>query len=225
VKLATRLYVTGAVATKREAAEAAGINGSYFSIAGKRPDVQEFADELDRKLAEKTITLSAAIEELSRKALRTMGSLMDSNNQAIQYKASSDILDRNPETSKTHKHQVSSFSLSGEDAKSLAHALVKSTEARRLYGQDVQSDFVRIPIAEVDQDAGQRLLPPEVRRLDEGGDVSAQGRGPSSTQGTSDLSEGPAAERSAAEEHETEVEGPVVHDFDITKAGKQLRLM
>lgn len=149
------------------------MNPSYFNIvtqpghARSNPEVIKLMDDIEAAIHDKTVSLSSVIESVSREAISEMRDLMNnSNNEAIRLKASSDILDRNPETSKTQKHQLSAFSLGSEDAKALAAALVKSAEATRLYGQAAVGDFVRIP--QEPEDAGQRLLPAGLRQVDEG---------------------------------------------------------
>lgn len=173
IRHAARLYASGAVRTKQEAAEAVGVNPSYFNIvtqpghARSNPQIIELMDEIERSIHDKTVSLSSVIEAVSREAVEEMRDLINnSQNEAIRLKAASDILDRNPETSKTQKHQLSSFSLGSEDAKALAAALVKSAEAQRLYGHVGKGDFVRIPMEA--EDAGQFPLSAEVRRLNEG---------------------------------------------------------
>lgn len=173
IRHAARLYASGAVKTKQEAAEAVGVNPSYFNIvtqpghARSNPEIIKLMDEIEERIHDKTVALSSVIESVSREALSEMRDLLNnSNNEAIRLKAASDILDRNPETSKTQKHQLSSFSLGSEDAKTLAAALVKSAEAQRLYGAAAVGDFVKIP--QEPDDAQRNPLPAEIRSLNEG---------------------------------------------------------
>lgn len=174
IRHAARLYASGAVKTKQEAAEAVGVSPSYFNIvtqpghARSNPEIIKLMDEIETAIHDKTVSLSSVIEMVSREAVDEMRDLINhSQNEAIRLKAASDILDRNPETSKTQKHQLSSFSLGSEDAKALAAALVKSAEAQKLYGSQVMGDFVKIP-QEAEDNAGQLPHTTEVRRLDEG---------------------------------------------------------
>lgn len=182
IRHAARLYASGAVKTKQEAAEAVGVNPSYFNIvtqpghARSKPEIIALMDDIERSIHDKTVSLSSVIENVSREAVSEMRDLLNhSQNEAIRLKAASDILDRNPETSKTQKHQLSSFSLGSEDAKSLAAALVKSAEAQRLYAQAAAGDYVRIPQEADgaspqigDYNARQGLLFTEVRQVNQG---------------------------------------------------------
>lgn len=152
VKLASRLYASGSVPTKEEAAKAAGLSPSYFYVASSpgngREEVHELMDQVDSDIHDKTIEMTATLISVGREALSEIRHLMKSTkNEAIKLGAAKDLADRSPETSKVQKHQVESLSLSGHDARQLASALVAATEARRLYGDQVNGDFIRVPIA------------------------------------------------------------------------------
>lgn len=208
IRHAARLYASGAVRTKQEAAEAVGVNPSYFNVITQpghsraNPEILEMMDEIERSISDKTVQLSSVIEHVSREALSEMRSLMlDSQNEAIRLKAASDILDRNPETSKTQKHQLSSFSLSGEDAKALAAALVKSAEAQQLYASQATGDFVRVPTEGDLTDAERQSLPAEVRRLHEGIAERALERIVAADEAIEHSDSRPAGEGPASQEH------------------------
>lgn len=85
--------------------------------------------------------MAAVIQGMSEKALERMNTLMDSNSEKIQLDAAKDILDRNPETSKTRKVQVESLSLTGRDVQSLAAALTRGAELKQLYAQAAVGDY------------------------------------------------------------------------------------
>lgn len=184
VKHACRLYASAAVATKEEAAEAVGLNPTYFNVITnpnhKRsmPEAIALIDEIQQRIEDKTVELSSVVQLVAREALQEVRSLMkNSQNEAIKLKAASDILDRNPDTSKTQKIQASSFSLSGEDAQQLSAALVAAANAQKAMGAPITGDYVRIPV-ELDQeteDAGQRLLTTTLRQVDEGKQLGASG--------------------------------------------------
>ena len=201
VKHACRLYASGAVATKSEAADAVGLNPTYFSVitqpGHKRamPEAIQLIDEIQQKIEDKTVDLSSVVQLVSREALQEVRNLMkESKNEAIKLKAASDILDRNPETSKTQKIQATSFSLGAEDAKQLAHALVVSARAQAEI-PPVTGDFVRIPVDRSEEeftDAGQRLLASASRQVDQIRELGAQGRGAETGDGAVDLPAGSA---------------------------------
>jgi hypothetical protein len=217
VKHACRLYASAAVSTKKEAAEAVGLNPSYFNVitqpghAKAMPEAIALIDEIQQKIEDKAVDLSSVVQLVSREALVEVRNLMkDSKNEAIKLKAASDILDRNPETSKTQKIQATSFSLSGEDAKQLAAALVLSAQAQSQI-PPVTGDFVRIPIDKSEEefeDAGQRLLSAALGQVDQVRELSAQGRGAETDGGTVNLPAGQTREGPAPQEHAQQ--GPVI---------------
>lgn len=208
VKHACRLYASAAVSTKKEAAEAVGLNPTYFNVITQpghkkaMPAAIALIEEIQQKIEDKTVDLSSIVQLASREALGEMTKLVHSQNEAIRLKAASDILDRNPETSKTQKIQASSFSLSGEDARQLAAALVFGARAQQEVGQ-VKDDFVRIPVDPTQEeelsDAGQRLLASTLRQVDQRRDLSAEGPRDESTGGGEHFSAGQAVSRPAPE--------------------------
>ena len=104
-------------------------------------------DDIERAIEDQTVSLSRVIAMASRKAAKTINKLMDSSNEHIQLKASSDILDRNPETSKTVKAQVSSFSIDSADVAEIAKALVETARIKeRLRDVDAKRDFVQVEV-------------------------------------------------------------------------------
>lgn len=152
--MATRLYATGACATKREASEAAGLHPSYFTMASNpnnpayNPKVTHLMDEIDAALNDKTIDMASILQMMGREAAKKMLTLMDHDNAAIQFKAAQDLLDRSPDTSKVQKHQVATFSLDNKDAKELTAALIATARMRAgIPDEVIEGDFVQIPIA------------------------------------------------------------------------------
>jgi hypothetical protein len=93
---------------------------------------------------EKAIDLSVVIRRLSAKALDTMAHLMDNGGENVRAKVAADILDRNPETTKTHKVQLDSFSLAGADIARLSSAMVESAKIRAEQPLPA-GDSVRLP--------------------------------------------------------------------------------
>jgi len=148
VKMAARLYASGAVKSKKAACEAVGLNPTYLSLLSREsvshPEIVSIIGDVDRAIHDKNIALSVVIAMAARKALGRVNGLVDSQNEHIALKAASDILDRNPETSKTQKLQVTSFSLEGQDAKEIAQALVRSAEVREKFNAIGEGDFVKI---------------------------------------------------------------------------------
>jgi hypothetical protein len=132
VRMALRLYQTGACKTKREASELAGLHPNYLTMltspnGGSEP-VKRLANDLSQMLDDETIDTSIIMRKLGRKALGKLASLMDSDNAHVSFKAAQDLADRAPETSKTQKVHLDTFSLSGQDAKEIAAALVEASK-------------------------------------------------------------------------------------------------
>lgn len=143
--MALSLYVSGAVRTQREAAEIAGVTQATVSNARRSIAGKAFEENFDTQVTERAMSLSAVIAKLSEKALAVMEEQIDNgSSEEVKFKAAKDILDRNPETSKTNKVQIESFSLSGRDAKELAAALTEGRQLQELDKEVSSGDYVRI---------------------------------------------------------------------------------
>lgn len=144
--MAARLYASGAVPSKREACRAVGLNEHYLSILSSSGNVEvnSIIGEVDKAINDETVALSKVIALMSRKAAKRVGDLMDSQNEYIALRASSDILDRNPESSKTIKASVTSLHLDGQDVRDLAKALVAGAKVKEQYSALAAGDFVRV---------------------------------------------------------------------------------
>lgn len=66
---------------------------------------QKLWQQVDEELRVSKLTTTLRIQELSEVALERIAGLMNSDDEAIVYRASADILDRNPEASKHSKHE------------------------------------------------------------------------------------------------------------------------
>jgi hypothetical protein len=108
------------------------------------PEVKNILGEVDRAIADKSISLSKLISMMARRAASRLHELVESNNEQVALKASSEVLDRTPETSKTMKHQVTTWSLDAEDSKALAAALVEGARAKARFAEIAAGDFVRV---------------------------------------------------------------------------------
>lgn len=151
LKLAARMIAGGIARTQREAAEAVGLSESYLSLAVTRsPVAEELMHSIDRVVEQRIIETSALIRTLSAKAIEKLGDLMtESEREDIQLRAAIDLADRGPETSKIHKHQVESFTLSGRDVKALAEAIALGKASREEYSEVVKDGYDRIqPVEE-----------------------------------------------------------------------------
>ncbi len=145
LRMAARLYATGAVKTKRAAAIAVGVTPEYFTtMSTENAEIANLIGEVDRQINDGSIELSKVIALIARRAARKMNELIGSGNDHIALKASSDILDRNPETSKTVKATITSFHIDGQDAKELAAAMVQAAKVKEQFRSIVVGDFVRV---------------------------------------------------------------------------------
>jgi predicted nucleotide-binding protein len=148
VKLAARLYATGAAKTKKEASQMAGIHENYLTMltqpSGGSVKVKAFMSDIERRLDEGTINMSQVIQTLGRKAVMKLGHLMESDKEEIQFRAAQDLADRSPETQKTTRHEVTALSLSGDDAKEIARAMVESAQYREEYSGVISGDLIEV---------------------------------------------------------------------------------
>lgn len=146
---AARLYASGAVKTKKEAAEAFDLDPIYFyhmtSPQIGNETLRHIHDDIDEAIQDETINMSRVLELLGRKAIGKLYGLMrDGQSEILQFKAAQDLADRSPETSKTLKIQSASITISGADAKELAESLVMSAKARTRFREAAEGDFVRV---------------------------------------------------------------------------------
>ena len=140
-----KLYVSGAVKTQREAAAAVGVTAQSISNARRSLTGKSFEKGFDTEVTERSMSLSAVIAALSVKALDVMEEqITNGSSEDIRFKAAKDILDRNPETSKTNKIQMESFTLTGRDAKELAAALAEGRILQPMDMQAMTGDVVRV---------------------------------------------------------------------------------
>jgi len=149
VRLAARLYATGAAKTKKEASEMAGLHPNYLTLlTGENGSskVKNLINDVDSMIEDESIATSKIIQRLGRKALGRLANLMDSPNENVALKAAVDLADRAPETSKTQKIQVESLTLDGEDVRALTHAMLESARLRGDYAQVAVDGLVEVEI-------------------------------------------------------------------------------
>src|SRR6266498_2998876 len=149
VRLAARLYATGALPTKKAASAAAGLHPAYLTMLtseknGSTP-VKRLLSEVDQMIENKTIQTSAIIDLLGRKAIGKIAALMESaGKEEIQLAAARDLADRSPTTQATQRLQVDSFSLGPQEAKEIALAMVESARERERYAHIAQHGLTEI---------------------------------------------------------------------------------
>lgn len=143
IKRAIELYESGAVKTKREAAETVGLSRyTLTKTIAMTPVAQEYAESLSGEIQTKVVDLSAVIERLSAKALDRVAILMDrAGKEDVQLRAAQDILDRNPKTSKTSRVTVDKLSLTGRDVEALTRAITMGRSLKEAYPEATAGDY------------------------------------------------------------------------------------
>ena len=150
VRLAAKLYASGAVPTKRDAAKAAGISEQYFAqMSGPRgaPAIRKVMATIEDAITDKTVDMGHVIQKLGRESIKTINDIrVGSESEMMQFKAAQDLADRSPEVSKTQKHLVASLTLEGKDVESLAQALVEGKRVAEDYAQVAQDGYVGVEL-------------------------------------------------------------------------------
>lgn len=145
VRMALRMYALSAVPTLSAAAEACGISLPYLSLSAHSPAGKAYMQTVQQILDEKSISTTDLLNKLGRRAIEIIGGLAeDGSSPTIQLKAAIDLADRSPETSKTTKVQVDSFSLSGKDARLLAESIVQGRSVHERFGREVLENVDRV---------------------------------------------------------------------------------
>jgi len=149
------------VRTKAEAADTVGLSRGYFyamtSPAIGNEETVRLHDEVDELLKDKTVDMSRVLALVAREAVGKLRKLMqEGGSEGIQLKASQDLADRSPDTSKTLKATVAHINLSGSDAKGLAEAMVASAKAKQQYAEVALGDTIKVPLE--DPEAGLKLI-------------------------------------------------------------------
>lgn len=149
MKLAIRLWSSGSVRTKAQAARTAGINEHYFymltSPAAGNDEVSNLTRDYDQLIQDRSIDLTVLIDKLGDEAIRHMGGLMKhSDKDEVQLRAAIELADRNPRTAKIQKHQQLAPTLDEESARHLAAALVEAAEARRRHMHVVRGNHIGV---------------------------------------------------------------------------------
>jgi hypothetical protein len=147
VKLATRLWASGACKTQKEAAQAAGIHPMYMSLVKREnPRMTELINQIDKEIQDGTIDMSKVLLTLGRRAVRNLAHLAENaEKEDIRFRANVDLADRSPETVKTHKVQAEgTMQLRPEDVTALTHALVESARLRAKFPEAAIGDFIRV---------------------------------------------------------------------------------
>jgi len=136
IRQAALLYASGSAPTKHAAARLAGVAKEHFvNMSNLNPATRRIISDVHSMIEDETVATSKVLQSLSRKALGRLATLMDSDSETIAFRAAQDLADRGPETMKTQRIQMDSLTLTGEDAKALASAMVESSKIQHDYRQ------------------------------------------------------------------------------------------
>jgi excinuclease UvrABC nuclease subunit len=95
--------------------------------------------ELKRVMADvdaATVDMGKVLHLLSVRAVAKLEETMESaSNETLRFKAAQDLADRGPQTSKVQRHQVETWSMSSDDAKAIADAMVESAQIRQQHAK------------------------------------------------------------------------------------------
>ena len=121
-----------------------GVNPTYLTIVTSpttgSEQAQRIVGDTQAYIENEANDMSAVLRVLGRKAISKLAHLMEhGSKEDIQLRAAQDIADRNTETMKVQRHIVDQFTLSGEDAKEIARAMVEASQASAKF-QDVARD-------------------------------------------------------------------------------------
>lgn len=142
VKMALRAYLTGAVRTKKEAAEVFGVTREYLSMVNRSPAGRELEHRVDGKIEDQALDTSKLLSLLSKEAVLTTAAIMrKGDKEENRLRAAIDLADRGPETSKIQKHQVESVTLTGKDVKELAAAMVQAARLKEQFAEATEGNF------------------------------------------------------------------------------------
>lgn len=142
---ALKMYASGGARTIREAANAYGLAASSLYVAKRSIEGQMLMEGIQDKVEERAIDATALIAKLSVEMVNKVATLARSaGSENIQLAAAKDLLDRNPETSKTQKVALEGFSIGQDDAKHLAEAMVRAAQVRAGVGDRAKGDFLKI---------------------------------------------------------------------------------
>lgn len=147
--MALRLYHSGAVPTKKDAALAAGLPPqTLYTVSSPivaDAQVKQLVTHVDQMVEDATVSTREIRERLARLALGKLGNLMNgAESERVQLDAAKDLADRGQETSKVQKMQVESWTLGDADAKLLAAAMVQAARVEQANRALEVQDFIKL---------------------------------------------------------------------------------
>lgn len=144
-RMALLMHATGVVKTKTEAARVAGVSKEYFtSLSNHSEEAKRLQNDVQSMLLDDSVSTSKIMQKIGRKALSRLDALMDSNNEGIALRAAQDLADRAPETQKTQKVAIDMLTISGQDAKALAAAMIESARDSARFDHVTREGLVEV---------------------------------------------------------------------------------
>lgn len=146
VRNAIRLYASGAVKTKREAAAVAGLGKSTFFDLRANPLVNAQIARITQQIDDNTVDMSAALLRLGRAGVAKVAELMETaKKEEVQLKAAQDLADRSPETSKVHKVALEAdVTLPASTVNDLVKALLEQASRKERYIEAAEGDYIKV---------------------------------------------------------------------------------
>lgn len=143
VARALDLWTTGAVKTKKEAAEAVGLHKQTLYLNSRSPAGRAYVETAHTIIQDRAIDTSVLIEKLARRGIEVIAGLMeDAEKEDIRFRAAQDLADRGRETAKTQKLSIESYTISNRDVSALAQAMVASANLREQFPEAAEGNFL-----------------------------------------------------------------------------------
>jgi len=149
MRIGLHLYATGTVKTLKEAARVVNCHPVSLQLAAQSPAGQEVMETAHKIIEDKTLSASQLVQKLSRRMVELEAKIAeDSPNEGLRLKAAQDLLDRNPETSKTQRIQADVLTLDGKDAQAIAAAMVEAARLKAQFADAAVGDYVKVDTRE-----------------------------------------------------------------------------
>lgn len=147
VRNALWLYESSVAKTKGEAADMAGLaRGTFYQRTSQAnlALVQKHSLAHQAHIMTQVLDIQQRIKSLSHKAIEKIGDLIDHPDPNLALQAARDMADRNPETAKSSKVEITP-SLDPDDIKALAVGLVEAARLRQAHADLGTSNLIRMP--------------------------------------------------------------------------------
>lgn len=105
---------------------------------------RRYVASLDEILTREYASASEAIHAASMRAVQIVGSIAEHGaKDEVRLKAASDLLDRNPATSKTQRMELEAFTLGAKDVQALAESLVKGKQLHSMFPEAANGNYIK----------------------------------------------------------------------------------